>query len=699
MPETKPKLTILRPRNNDTIHLNQPFPVTGQVTNQFVSGGDLVVRITSVTVQVDAGPVRQAALTPVQDKTQTKVNFAANAQVTGGQDPHTITVTATNDRGGSATQTVSVFAGSVVSFPFPYPTSLRVWGRNTEGELGNHANADIDHPTLNDVFFPAGTQLTGLAAGVGAIDGGSHSLAVARNGNLFAWGHDSFGQVGDGRGFTDVFGPVQPCAAGQTAPCTEFLGTIIATAAGGVHSLALDTFDNVWAWGNNDSAQLGVNLGGGISFSAIPIRNDALLAQVNQHGRPPIRAIAAGNNHSLARDSGSFVWAWGDNRLGQLGLGTNETSVTFASPILFLQEKEIRAIAAGGNQSFALDSEGNVWAWGANDRGQLGISSFDPQRNTPVKLEHFPPNTRITRIAAGAFHTLAIDGGGSLWAWGANDNGKLGNGTKFDSHGPARVSFPTGTPGIVMIAAGGAHSLAVDANGNLWAWGANGRGQLGIGKEMGIESIVPARAIYTDGATHPIVSIAAGEQHSLALESQSFLFGLETVLDLEPLKFQVLLLPQSLTHDAITVTTTSSTIDAAGHKLLVTNTLTDTAGNKLVLTFIQQREDHKSLVLEVKSVQYNDGVVMTPPRNRIEYQWNTDAGATVTSLKQHLELGQGSSKTEITANYNKTKNQTAIDLVLRSGPAKLTAPGLVTLRTSTISGGLSFSDGIRTWSQ
>ena len=140
-------------------------------------------------------------------------------------------------------------------------------------------------------------------------------------------------------------------------------------------------------------------------------------------------------------------------------------------------------------------------------------------------------------------------------------------------------------------------------------------------------------------------------------------------------------------------------MDPAGHKLLVTNTLTDTAGNKLVLTFIQESEAHKSLVLEVQSVQYNDGVVMTPPPNRIEYQWNTDAGGTVTSLKQHIELGQGAGKTEIMAHYDKAKNQTAIDLVLRSGPAKFTAPGMATMRTSTISGDLSFSDGIRTWPQ
>jgi alpha-tubulin suppressor-like RCC1 family protein len=586
----------------------------------------------------------------------------------------------------------------IVSFPFPYPTSLRVWGRNTEGELGNHGNIDINQPRLNDVFFPAGTVLTGLAAGNGAVDGKSHSLAVARDGNLFAWGHDSFGQVGDGHGDTDVFGPVQVCAAGQTAPCSEFLGSIIATAAGAFHSLALDNFGNVWAWGFNDFGELGSDLGGGALASGVPVRNNALFAQVNQHGRPPIRAIAAGNNHSLAQDSDSSVWGWGNNTFGQLGLGSNERSVTFASPILSLRGMGIKAIAAGGDHSFALDSENNVWAWGANDRGQLGISSSVLQRNVPVKLDHFPqPNTRITRIAAGARHSLAIDSRGNLWAWGANESGELGIGITSDSRAPTRVHFPDGTPRIVMIAAGGGHSLAVDANGNLWAWGSNRRGQVGIGTVM--DSHVPVRVTYPVGTTHPIVSIAAGVSHSLALESQSFLFGLEAVLELEPGLSHALLSPQSLTPDAITVTTTSSAMDPAGHKLLVTNTLTDTAGNKLVLTFIQESEAHKSLVLEVKSVQYNDGVVMTPPRNQIEYQWNTDTGGTVTSLKQHLKLGRGAGKTEIKANYNKTKNQTAINLVLRSGPAKLTAQGLVILRTSTISGGLSFSDGIRTWPQ
>ena len=115
MPVSTPHLSIFGPHNNDVVNLNQPFPVSGQVTNEHVS--DEVVLIDSVTVRVDGGPVIDATLTPLVDNTQTKVNFAASAQVTGGQDPHRITVIATNDQSGSTTQTVSVVTAPVVPPP------------------------------------------------------------------------------------------------------------------------------------------------------------------------------------------------------------------------------------------------------------------------------------------------------------------------------------------------------------------------------------------------------------------------------------------------------------------------------------------------------------------------------------------------------------------------------------------------------
>jgi hypothetical protein len=105
MPVTKPQPTVLGPRNEATVIPNRPFPVSGQVTNQFVSGEP--VMINAVTVRVDSGPVIEANLTVVTDRAEPKVNFAASAQVTGGKDPHAVTVTATNDQWGSTTQTVS----------------------------------------------------------------------------------------------------------------------------------------------------------------------------------------------------------------------------------------------------------------------------------------------------------------------------------------------------------------------------------------------------------------------------------------------------------------------------------------------------------------------------------------------------------------------------------------------------------------
>jgi hypothetical protein len=246
----------------------------------------------------------------------------------------------------------------------------------------------------------------------------------------------------------------------------------------------------------------------------------------------------------------------------------------------------------------------------------------------------------------------------------------------------------------VTIAGGGRHSLAVDANNNLWAWGANGHGQLG-NQQAGASSNMPIRSVFPAGTV--IVGIAAGTAHSLALESRSFLFGLEAVVVLQLQTLQALLVPQGLTPDPINVATTSTPIDRAGRQLLVTNTLTDPSGNTLVLTVVQQRDDSKSLALQIQSIRYNDGPVITAPPNRIEFHWSTDARGAITKLDQHLKLDKGDSKTEIITHYDNKTNQTKIHLVLPTGPQKLTEPGLVIVQTATVNGDLSFSDGSRIW--
>jgi alpha-tubulin suppressor-like RCC1 family protein len=594
-----------------------------------------------------------------------------------------LSITLTTLAGGAA---VLQYPTSAVAFP--YETYRWVWGDNERGELGNNSNVTIDSPQFN-TSLPSSNSAIRLAAGSNIPLSGSHSLALDGNHNAWAWGNNIFGEVGDGGGNTAVFGPVQVCGEGETAPCSQFLGDITAIAAGGVHSLALDSFGNVWAWGWNEFGQLGSNIGN----TAIPVRNNALFAQLHQLPGPPlVTAIAAGENHSLALDSRGVVWAWGANGDGQLGLGYDNSFEVYALPITFPEGTVITAIAAGANHSLALDSEGNVWAWGNNGQGQLGISSFDEKHNVPEKLIHFPPNTRITAIAGGGFHSLALDSGGNVWAWGANAAGQLGNGQNIQQNGPTHTTFPEGTPRILMITAGGAHNLAVDANHNVWAWGANGEGQLGNG-QLPNPSNVPVRANLPEGTR--IVTIAAGGFHSLALESPSaFLYGIEAVLDSALSTAQARVLPQSLTPGPVNLETTSSALDPAGNRVLVTNTMTDTMGNKLVLVLTQQRIDDNGLALQVKSVQYNDGAVRAPPPNRIEFHRQMDKDGSVSLLQQHLRLDQ----TNITTNYNAAKYQTKIDVETPLGPPQhFTDAGLVTVQMSTVNGNLSFSDGTRVW--
>ncbi|HXJ81580.1 MAG TPA: hypothetical protein VMS64_23220 [Candidatus Methylomirabilis sp.] len=591
------------------------------------------------------------------------------------------------------------------AFDFPYPTNLWVWGANSQGELGDGADVNLNQPILQ-ALLPVGTLSSRLAAAHRdpIPVNGSHSLAVDRNQNLWAWGYDVWGEVGDGKGCVGnvcvVFSPVRVCDEGQTAPCTQFLRGVTATAAGGYHSLALDVFGNVWAWGNNDFAQVGsgCTLQSGICSPrayVAPVRNNALFAQLHQTCSLPIAtAIAAGTSHSLALDACGVVWAWGLNSSGQLGINSNDGFELFATPSAFRLGTTIIAIAAGGDHSLALDKQGHLWAWGDNSHGQLGIGNQDIKTSNVPMLLPFPQDTRFTTIAAGGQHSLAIEIGGSVWAWGANDQGQLGIGTNIDSFSPAMVSFPSGIARLVAIAAGGVHSLAIDGSNNVWAWGSNDHGQLG-NPAASVVTSTPVRSVFPDGTS--IVSIAAGTSHSLALEAQSFLFGLEAAVDLQLQTFQALLVPHGLAPDPINLTTTSSPIGRAGRRLLVTNTLTDPTGHKLVLTVIQEQQDSKRLALEVQSIQYNGGAVITPPPNRIEFHWHTDKSGAITKLTQHLVLGKSGGRTEIVTHYHKAKNQTTIHVDLPTGRQKFAEPGMVVVQTSTLNGALAFSDGTHLW--
>src|SRR6266481_760283 len=158
---------------------------------------------------------------------------------------------------------------NVISFLFP--TVLWVWGHNTHGELGDAASVDTFNPVTTS-FFPAGTVLRKISAGDGLPLDGSHTLAVDDNHHAWGWGLNTFGEVGNGQNGNSVFVPAQVCGTGQTAPCSQFIETISAVAAGGFHSLAVDGFGTVWGWGFNQSGQVGTTA----AVTTVPLRNNPL---------------------------------------------------------------------------------------------------------------------------------------------------------------------------------------------------------------------------------------------------------------------------------------------------------------------------------------------------------------------------------------------------------------------------------------
>jgi alpha-tubulin suppressor-like RCC1 family protein len=327
------------------------------------------------------------------------------------------------------------------------------WGDNFFGQLGN--NSRRPSTTLVQVV---GEDGKGWLEGVDEIAAGFwHSLA-RKGDTVFAWGNNFWGQLGNGER-RDRQVPV------RVGKGTLFKNATI-IAAGCHHSLAITTGteSGVWAWGLNLDCQLGP--GTKDDHSALPLR-------VFPKGASNYVGIAGGLNHSLALDSDGVVWAWGGNLWGQFGDGTT-SEIGRADPVQGLKggKGAIVQIAAGYATSFAInngtlaDKDAGVWAWGFNGAaGELGDGTTALNRPNPVQVVGPLGQgllTNVSAISVGApGTTLARRGDATVWAWGNNGRGELGDGTTTESRVPKQVVIaPSGVAAIEHIAAGWAHSLA-----------------------------------------------------------------------------------------------------------------------------------------------------------------------------------------------------------------------------------------------
>ena len=215
--------------------------------------------------------------------------------------------------------------------------------------------------------------------------------------------------------------------------------------------------------------------------------------------------IRAGVHHTLMLKTDNTLWAWGDNSEGQLGASGRESDSVPIPVDLPAAAGRIKDVDTRFFHSLALTEDGSVSAWGINGHGQLGNGETNHFESTPVKVRGLPP---VRKIAPGFRYSLALENDSTVWAWGMNADGELGDGTQTDSPVPVKV---LGLKHIAEIASGGLHAVALSEDGHCWVWGWNGTGQLGdSGESKSTPVLVPGIS--------DVKAVAPGEFHTLILK-------------------------------------------------------------------------------------------------------------------------------------------------------------------------------------
>ncbi len=400
---------------------------------------------------------------------------------------------AADDRAGVSMHQVRRWFGGVVAaatafVPFTMATTTVAGAAVAAGPQLANANAVTLVRRADGTVWSAGTNIYGALGrevssptrGFGRIEGVPTAAQVAVSltegavvttaGRLWTFGENGFGQ--DGR-------PPDPARFRELPTEVPGLTGVADVALGAIHAVARKDDGTVWTFGDNTWGQLGRADGatGGDANAGLPHPTPTVVAGIGD-----AVAVAAGNaSHTVVLRADGTVWTFGFNRSGQLGVATNAgTAAAIPTPVQVPGLTDVVAIDAGYETTVALRADGTVWTWGSNAFGALGrpVGTGEPFDLTPfpvpAPVPGLPP---IAAISTGAFHTVAVDRTGGLWAFGSNEGGQLGESPEVPRRWQAAV-----VPGVGAIRtaeAGGGNTLFVRDDGTLWGVGNGSNGDFG----------------------------------------------------------------------------------------------------------------------------------------------------------------------------------------------------------------------------
>lgn len=320
--------------------------------------------------------------------------------------------------------------------------SLFMWGTNTSGQLGNGNNVNLFTTSSQVIGNDWQSVATSKSLDNNTGTGSSHTLAIKTDGSLWTWGNNDEGQLGNGTNISSNV-PV------QIGTDTNWAKVV----AGSLHSLALKTDGTLWAWGHNAYGQVG-------NGTFINVNTPTQIGSANNWSD-----ISTYESHSLGIKTDGTLWAWGKNNYYQLSQGNNQNKNT---PSQIGSSTNWLSVSAGYQYSFAIQQDSSLWAWGNNSIGQLGngsIGSFNPN---PIQIG---ATSKWIQVSSGREHTVALQANGTLWGWGMNFFGQLGQGNNsFQILSPVQITTDSN---FTFINNGHYYSMAISSDTTMWGWGQN----------------------------------------------------------------------------------------------------------------------------------------------------------------------------------------------------------------------------------